>query len=102
VLPSVENHRLYTPPPSHRIRTSSHQSIASLPLPRMNLRSATYHTKREVQNGVLDNKTRLEDKGDVTTDISNDSEPYFDSLDDEFDPIRGGDYNIRDDNVDVD
>jgi hypothetical protein len=55
-----------------------------------------------VQNGVLDNKTRLEDKGDVTTDISNDSEPYFDSLDDEFDPIRGGDYNIRDDNVDVD
>ena len=45
-------------------------------------------TAKEVKNGVLDNKTSFEDENDVTTNTDNDSEPDFDSLDDdEFDPI---------------
>ena len=68
----------------------------------MNLRSATYHTKREVQNAILE-ETGLEDEADITTDTSDDSEPDFDSSDDdEFDPIQGADYDARDDNMDVD
>ena len=68
----------------------------------MNLRSATYYTKREVQNAILE-ETGLEDKADITTDTSDNSEPNFDSSDDDkFDPIQGTDYNTRDDNIDVD
>lgn len=59
----------------------------------MNLRSATYVTAAEVRNGILDAKGEegFEEKNDVTTDTDNDSEPEFDtSDDDEFDPILGG------------
>jgi hypothetical protein len=68
----------------------------------MNLQSATYHTKREVQNAIL-KETGLEDEADITTDTSDNSEPDFDSSDDdEFNPIQGANYNARDDNMDVD
>jgi hypothetical protein len=70
----------------------------------MNLRSATYVTAKEVANGALDDdKYGYELEDDVTTDTSYDSEPDFDSSDnDEFDPILGGDYNAADDNMEVD
>ena len=70
----------------------------------MNLRSATYVTAKEVRNGALDDdKYSCEDEGDVTTDTDNDSEPDFDSSDDdEFDPILGGDYTAADNNIKVD
>jgi hypothetical protein len=68
----------------------------------MNLRSATYVTAREVRNGALDDETGFEDENDVTTDTDYDSEPQFDSSDDDaFDPILGGDYDARDDFMDV-
>ena len=69
----------------------------------MNLRSATYVIAREVRNSILDNKAGFKDKDDVTTDISNDSEPDFNSSDDDkFDPILSTNYNIADDFIDVD
>ena len=69
----------------------------------MNLRSAVYVTAKEVKNGILDNKDGFEDENDVTTDISNDSEPDFDDSEgDEFDPILRADYDAVDDNMDVD
>ena len=70
----------------------------------MNLRSATYVTAKEVRNGALDDdKYSYEDEGDVTIDTDNDSEPDFDSSDDdEFDPILGRDYTAADDNMKVD
>lgn len=68
----------------------------------MNLRSATYHTAKEVRNG-LDNEDSFEDEDDVTTDTSNDSEPDFDHSDDDvFDPILGADFDPTDDFMDVD
>jgi hypothetical protein len=68
----------------------------------MNLRSVTYVTAREVRNGILDNKDRFEDKDDVITNISVNSEPDFDSSDDdEFDPILGADYDAANDFIDV-
>lgn len=77
-------------------------SVSPVP-PRMNLRSATYVTAKEVKNGILDNEDGFEDENDVTTDTSNDSEPDFDdSESDEFDPILGADYDAVDDNMDVD
>lgn len=48
----------------------------------MNLRSATYHRANEVRNGHI-NEEGAEDENDVTTDISLDSEPDFDSSDDD-------------------
>ena len=70
----------------------------------MNLRSATYVITKEVRNRALDdNKYSCEDKGDVTIDTDNDSEPDFDSSDDdEFDLILGRDYTAADDNMKVD
>jgi hypothetical protein len=69
----------------------------------MNLRSATYITAKEVRNRALDDETSFKDKNDITTDTDNESEPDFDSSDnDEFDPILGGDYNATDDNMEVD
>jgi hypothetical protein len=45
----------------------------------------------------------LEDENDITTDTDYDSEPDFDSSDeDAFDPILGGDYDAADDFIDVD
>jgi hypothetical protein len=69
----------------------------------MNLRSVIYHTAREVKNGLLDTEDGFEDENDITTDTSNDSEPDFDSLDDDvFDPILGADFDPADDFMDVD
>ena len=69
----------------------------------MNLRSATYHTAREVTSSLWDDKTGFEDENNITTDINNNSEPDFDSSDDDdFDPILGGDYDTTDDNMEVD
>lgn len=68
----------------------------------MNLRSATYVTAREVRAGILDEEG-YENEDDVTTDASLDSEPEFDSSDDdEFDPILSGDYDVADDFMDID
>jgi hypothetical protein len=68
----------------------------------MNLRSVTYHTAYEVKNGLFDEEG-VEDENDITTDSSNDSEPDFDSSDDEeFDPILSNDYIAEDDFMDVD
>ena len=70
----------------------------------MNLRSATYVTVKEVKNRALDDdEYSCEDEGDVTIDTDNDSEPDFDSSDDdEFDLILGRDYTAADDNMKVD
>jgi hypothetical protein len=69
----------------------------------MNLRSATYVTAREVRYGILDSEEGLEDENDVITNTENESEPDFDDSDnDAFDPILGADYDIADDNMDVD
>ena len=62
----------------------------------MNLQLVIYYIKREVQNAIL-KEIRLEDKADIIINTSDDS------LDDnEFDLIQGTDYNIKDDNIDVD
>jgi hypothetical protein len=69
----------------------------------MNLRSTNYVTAKEVKNGALNDETSFEDKNDVTTNTDDDSEPDFDSSDDnEFDPILSGDYKARDNNIEVD
>jgi hypothetical protein len=69
----------------------------------MNLRSVTYYTAREVKNGLFDTKDSFKDENDVTTDTSNDSEPDFDSSDDDaFDLILGADFDLADDFMDVD
>ena len=70
----------------------------------MNLRSITYVIIKEVRNRALnDDKYSCEDKGDITIDTDNDSEPDFDSSDDdEFDLILGRDYTAADDNMKVD
>jgi hypothetical protein len=75
----------------------------SVPPLRMNLRSATYVTAKEAANGALDDdEYGCEDENDVTTDTNHDSEPEFDSSDDDdFDPILGGDYIAADDFIDV-
>ena len=53
----------------------------------MNLRSVIYYTKREVQNVIL-KETGLEDEVNIITNISNNSELNFNSLDNnEFDLI---------------
>jgi hypothetical protein len=68
----------------------------------MNLRSATYVIAKEVRNRALDDETGFEDENDVTTDSNSQSEADFDSSDNnEFDPILGGDYDARDDFMDV-
>ena len=68
----------------------------------MNLRSATYVTAKEVRNGALEDKEGFEDPN-ITTDTDYDSEPDFDSSDDdEFDPILSGDYEAADNNMEVD
>ena len=78
----INNSRLNTHPPTQ------HSSLS----PRMNLRSATYHTAREVASGLWDDETGFKDENDVTINTDNDSEPDFDSSDDDdFDPILGGD-----------
>ena len=69
----------------------------------MNLRSVTYVIAKEVRNSILDNKDRFEDENDITTDISNDSEPDFnDSDNDKFDLILSADYKAIDDNINID
>ena len=70
----------------------------------MNLRSATYVTAKEVANRALDDdKYSLEDKNNITTDTNNNSEPDFDSSDDDkFDPILSSDYEAADNNMDID
>jgi hypothetical protein len=63
----------------------------------MNLSSATYLTAKEVKNGALDDSDDegFELEGDITTHLSDDSEPNFDDSDDNvFDPIMGGDYDV--------
>jgi hypothetical protein len=76
--------------------------VTTLPRRTMNLRSVTYHTAHEVRNSLFDEEG-VEDENDITTDSSNDSEPNFDSSDDdEFDPILGNDYIAEDDFMDVD
>lgn len=51
----------------------------------MNLRSATYYTAQEVENGVV--QEGQEDEGDVTTDSGDDTEARFDSDNEsEFNP----------------
>ena len=84
-----------------RTRSSSIKS-APPPLARINLRSVTYYTAQEVREGIIDREDRREDEDNVTTNTNTDSEPEFDTSDDEFDPVKGGDYNAADDSMDVD
>jgi hypothetical protein len=56
-----------------------------------------------VRNGLLDTKDGFKDENNVITNTSNDSEPDFDSLDDDaFDLILGADFDPVDDFMDVD
>jgi hypothetical protein len=68
----------------------------------MNLRSATYVTAKEVRNRALNDKTGFENENNVTTNSNSQSEADFDSNDsNEFDPILSGNYDARDDFMDV-
>jgi hypothetical protein len=70
----------------------------------MNLSLAIYVTAKEVKSRALDDSDNkgFELKGGITTDLSDDSEPNFDDLDDNvFDPIIGGDYNVQDNFINV-
>jgi hypothetical protein len=60
-------------------------------------------TAKEVANKALDDdEYGYELKDNVTTDTSYDSEPDFDSSDnDEFNPILSSDYNAADNNIEV-
>jgi hypothetical protein len=56
-----------------------------------------YVTAKEVKNKALDDSDNkgFELKDDITTDLSDDSEPNFDDSDDNvFDLIIKGDYNV--------
>jgi hypothetical protein len=81
---------------------SSSLNQISPPLSRINLRSATYITAKEVKNKVLDNEKGFEDLNNITTNTDYNSEPNFDSLDNNaFDPILSGDYNTKDNFINV-
>jgi hypothetical protein len=68
----------------------------------MNLPSARYVTAKDIRNKALDDETGFEDKNDIVTNTYNESEPDFDSSDDnEFDLILSGDYDAIDDNIEV-
>lgn len=55
-----------------------------------------------MRNGALDDKTNFEDENNVTTNTDNESEPVFDSSDDDdFDSIISSDYDVRDDFMDT-
>jgi hypothetical protein len=61
-----------------------------------------YVTAKEVRNGALDDETSFKDENNVTTDSNSQSEADFDSDDsNEFDSILSGDYDARDDFMDV-
>jgi len=76
--------------------------VTTPPCRTINLRSVTYYTANKVKNGLI-NKEGAEDKNDITTDISLNSEPDFDSFsDNEFDPVLGNDYVAKDDFIGVD
>ena len=78
-------------------------TTSPLPSPRMNLRSVTYYTAKEVVNGFDYDSEGMEDENDITTDSSDESDNRFDSSnDDEFDPETRGDYNTLDDFIDID
>jgi hypothetical protein len=80
------------------------QPIASRspsPPSRMNLRSARYYSAKDVRAGALNNNSDT-DKGGISTESNDDSEPGFDDSDgDDFDPILMGDYDAADDNIDI-
>ena len=58
---------------------------------------------KEVKNSLLDTKNSFEDENNVITDTSNDSEPDFDSSDDDtFDLILDADFDPTDNFIDVD
>ena len=68
--------------------------------PRMNLRSTTYHTAKEVANGLdYEDGDAMEDEDDVTTDSGDESDDRFDSSndDDDFEDEIMGDYDAADD-----
>ena len=89
------------PQPIIESPSSSTPEVITPPRRTMNLRSATYFIAYEVRNSLL--VDRVEDENDVTTDTSNDSEPDFNSSDDnEFDPVLNNDYIAEDDFIDVD
>jgi hypothetical protein len=82
---------------------SPQSSLSRSPSPlRMNLRSARYYSIKDVRAGALDRDSGT-DEGDVSTESNSDSGPDFNESDaDEFDPILGGDYDMADDNMDID
>ena len=68
----------------------------------MNLHSITYIIVKEVRNSILDNKNRFENKDNITTNTSINSEPDFDFLDDnEFDLILSTNYNTVNNFIDI-
>ena len=68
----------------------------------MNLHSATYHTSKEVTNSLDSDSEGIENKNNVTTDTSDNSDVRFDSSNNnDFDLITKGDYNALDDFIDI-
>jgi hypothetical protein len=64
----------------------------------MNLHSATYHTAKEVANGLdYEDGGAIEDEDDITTDFRDKSDNRFDSSDDDFEDEIMGDYDAADD-----
>jgi hypothetical protein len=94
-LPFLQNLNL-----NNNITNSSAIAVSQDSLSRtrsINLSLATYVTAKEVKNKALDNNDnkRFKLKSDITADLSDDSEPDFDDLDNNvFDPIIRGDYNV--------
>jgi hypothetical protein len=75
-----------------------------LPPSRINLRSATYHTTKEVANGfAYKDRELFKDENNVTTNSGDESEARYDSTnDEEFNDIEIGDYDEADGFMDVD
>jgi hypothetical protein len=70
----------------------------------MNLRSATYHTTKEVTNGfTYKDKELFKDENNVITNSRDKSKARYDSTDNkEFNDIEIGDYDEADGFMDVD
>jgi hypothetical protein len=70
----------------------------------INLRSATYHTAKEVANRfVYKDRELFKDENNVTTNSRDESKARYDSTNNkEFNNIEIGDYNKADGFIDVD
>jgi hypothetical protein len=94
-LPSLQNSNLNNNTTSSSAITVSQDSPSRTRS--INLSLAIYVTAKKAKDKALNNSNnkRFKLKGDIITDLSNDSEPDFDDSENNvFDPIIRDDYNI--------